>query len=79
MSQEQSSQLPKTQFSWEEFEPLLPEKVEARQGLLVIPLEAAQELVEQTLYLQYCQFQSEDSAWEESMPTTYGDIDYDLG
>ncbi len=70
MLQDQSSQLPKTQSSWEEFEPLLPEKVEARKQLLTMPLKKPQKLVEQTLY--FWQFHSANRAWEESTLTTYG-------
>ncbi len=70
MSQVQSSQLPKTQSSWEEFEPLLSEKVEDRKWFLTMPLEKPQKLVEQTLY--FWQFHSANRAWEESALTTYG-------
>lgn len=52
---------------------LAQEKIEARIKLLAMPPEEAQKLVEQTLYPQYWQFCLEDHAWEESIPTYYGE------
>ncbi|PSB43220.1 hypothetical protein C7B80_24875 [Cyanosarcina cf. burmensis CCALA 770] len=54
-------------------EQLAVDKIEARMRLLAMPPEAAQRIVEQTLYPQYWDVRPEDIKWEESIPTNYGE------
>jgi hypothetical protein len=54
-------------------EQLATDKIEARMRLLAMPPEAAQRIVEQTLYPQHWDVRPEDIKWEESIPTNYGE------
>jgi hypothetical protein len=54
---------------------LAKEKIEARERLLAMPPEIAQQLVDQTLYPQFWAYAVEDLIWDESIPTHYGEID----
>jgi hypothetical protein len=54
---------------------LAKEKQEARERLLAMPPEIAQQLVDQTLYPQFWSYTVEDLILDESIPTHYGEID----
>jgi hypothetical protein len=54
---------------------LAQEKIEARQQLSSLPPTEAQEIVEQTLYPQYWEYSLSEDAWEESLPSCYGETD----
>ncbi|MGB8699461.1 MAG: hypothetical protein WCD18_08605 [Thermosynechococcaceae cyanobacterium] len=56
-----------------ELEALAQQKIEARQRLLEMPPDAAQQIVEQTLYPQFWECRREDYRWEESLPSHYGE------
>jgi hypothetical protein len=65
-------------FSFEQqqlSERLAQEKIAARQKLLAMPPQEAQELVERTLYPQYWELVTPDFPWSESLPTSYGELD----
>jgi hypothetical protein len=53
--------------------PLQEEKAKARRRLLQLPPQEAQKQAEATLYPQL--WQPELTAWEESLPSTYGETD----
>lgn len=58
-----------------ELEALAQQKIEARLRLLELPPEEAQKVVEQTMYPQFWECRAEDSRWEESLPSHYGETD----
>ncbi len=59
--------------SSKESERLAQEKIKARMKLLAMPKEEAQKLADQTLHPQYWEFDPNTHAWEESIPTYYGE------
>jgi hypothetical protein len=63
------------EISCESFEQWAYAKIAARERLLVMPPEEAQQLVNQTLFPQYWKFRPEDADWEETIPSCYGEID----
>ena len=50
-------------------------KIAARQQLLALSPEVAQQRVNGVLFPQYWELQVQDCFWEESIPTAYGEID----
>ncbi len=56
-------------------EQLAYDKIQAREKLLSLPPKIAQTQVEQTLYPQYWEYQTNENPWEESIPTSYGETD----
>ncbi|ELR97359.1 hypothetical protein [Gloeocapsa sp. PCC 73106] len=54
---------------------ILLAKIAARQRILAMEAEAAQKLVNMTLYPQYWVCEAEDFVWEESLPTNYGETE----
>jgi hypothetical protein len=56
-------------------EELAVEKIAARQKLLLMDPDEAQQLVNQTLYPEYWELDPNQEQWEESIETHYGETD----
>ena len=50
-------------------------KIAARHELLAMSPTAAQQRVNEILFPQYWELQAQDCSWEESIPTSYGEVD----
>lgn len=59
----------------QQLQKLAQEKIKARENVLNLPPKEAQELVNQTLYPEYWEFDITENSWEESIPTNYDKTD----